>query len=226
MALFVIADLHLGKDMAIFGLAWENHRDRLADNWCRVVKPADTVFILGDISWGMRLEDALPDLEFVKSLPGAKRILKGNHDYWWQTEKKMKESILDERLSILKPEVIEGEAVCGTRGWLTPGHPLYNKETDGRVFRRETLRLEMALEALGKINKGGSMRVMMHFPPAFRNEINEMIKIMRSYPVTSCYYGHLHGVEQERALAGEEWGIDFRLVSADHVRFTPVKISE
>lgn len=224
MALFAIADLHLGRDMAMFGPAWQNHRDKLAANWSAVVRPGDTALILGDISWGMRLEEALPDLQFIKSLLGSKRLLKGNHDYWWQTERKMKAAILDSDLALLKSELIEGIGVCGTRGWLLPQHPLYNEETDARVYRREILRLEMALDAVTRLGRAKPPLVMMHFPPAYRDETSDFIKIMQSYGVSHCYYGHLHGPDQERALVGEAWGINFHLVAADYVNFTPVLI--
>ncbi|MBC7325930.1 MAG: metallophosphoesterase, partial [Moorella sp. (in: Bacteria)] len=193
VALFVIADLHLGRDMAMFGPVWENHRDKLATRWQEVVNPGDTVLILGDISWGMRLDDALPDLQFLKSLPGSKRILKGNHDYWWQTERKMAAANLDRNFALLKPEIVSGVAVCGTRGWLVPGHPLYNEETDGRVYRREVLRLQMALEGVAKLRREETLAVMMHFPPAYRGEPTDFITLMQDYGARHCYYGHLHG---------------------------------
>lgn len=224
LALFAIADLHLGRDMAMFGPAWEDHRSKVATRWCRVVDEGDTVLILGDISWGMHLEDALPDLEFIKSLPGGKRLLKGNHDYWWQTEKKMREAVLDARLALLKPEIIAGVAVCGTRGWLVPQHPLFKEETDGRVYRREVLRLEMALKEVRGLRRNEPLAVMMHFPPAYRDQQTDFITLMQEYGVSRCFYGHLHGNDQDRALVGEAWGIDFYLVAADYVNFTPVLI--
>lgn len=225
MALLAIADLHLGRDMSMFGPAWANHQARLADHWQRVVEPEDTVLILGDISWGMRLADALPDLHFIKSLPGAKRILKGNHDYWWQTERKMAGALQDAGLALLKPEIIAGVAVCGTRGWLVPRHPLYNEATDGKVYRREVLRLERALKGVQQLRQGETLAVMMHFPPASQGERTDFIALMQDFGVSHCYYGHLHGADQERALEGEEWGIHFHLVAADYVNFTPVLIA-
>ncbi|NLW07191.1 MAG: hypothetical protein GX039_04330 [Clostridia bacterium] len=224
MALFAIADLHLGRDMDMFGPVWLNHLAKLAAYWSAVVGSEDTVLILGDISWGMRLEEALPDLQFIKGLPGSKRLLKGNHDYWWQTERKMSAAILDSKLALLKPELIEGIAICGTRGWLLPQHPSFNEETDTRVYRRELLRLEMALEGAARLDSSKPPVVLMHFPPAYRDEASDFVRIMQSYGVRHCYYGHLHGPAQERALIGEAWGINFHLVAADYVNFTPVLI--
>ena len=52
MALYTIADLHLplgiDKPMDIFGKAWENYVERLADNWQSVVKKNDVVVLPGD----------------------------------------------------------------------------------------------------------------------------------------------------------------------------------
>ena len=50
----------------------------------------DTLVVPGDFSWGMSLEEALPDFRFLDALPGRKLLLKGNHDLWWDTVSKMK----------------------------------------------------------------------------------------------------------------------------------------
>lgn len=91
MSLFAIADLHLSfgsdKPMDVFD-GWQNYTVRLEKNWRAVVGDDDTVVIAGDISWAMKIEDAVKDFTFINSLPGKKLILKGNHDYWWSTKKK------------------------------------------------------------------------------------------------------------------------------------------
>ena len=43
------------------------------------------VLLPGDISWAMHLEDALEDLRRIGRLPGIKVLLRGNHDYWWNS---------------------------------------------------------------------------------------------------------------------------------------------
>ena len=93
MSLFVIGDTHLSfgvpeKPMDIFA-GWENYQTLLKENWLRVIQPEDTVVIAGDISWGMNLQQAQADFAFLESLPGQKILLKGNHDYWWNSLKKM-----------------------------------------------------------------------------------------------------------------------------------------
>ena len=92
MAIFVIGDLHLSlgadKPMDKFP-GWQGYVQRIWENWLRLVAPGDTVVLAGDTSWGMKLEEAAPDFEFLEQLPGQKLLLKGNHDYWWTTARKM-----------------------------------------------------------------------------------------------------------------------------------------
>ena len=65
MAIYVIGDLHLSfgtdKPMDIFG--WENHSEKIKNNWIECVKSEDTVVIPGDFSWGMSLEETYKDFE-------------------------------------------------------------------------------------------------------------------------------------------------------------------
>ena len=89
MKIFAIADLHLSfhenidKPMSIFGAGWEDYEKRLSDYWHELISPEDLVILPGDLSWGLSLEEALPDLEWIHRLPGRKVLLKGNHDLWW-----------------------------------------------------------------------------------------------------------------------------------------------
>ena len=82
MALYVTADLHLGnadtvdKPMEVFGRLWENHIERLKENWC--VEENDTVIIAGDTSWAMDFKQLAPDFDFIEKLPGKKINLKGS----------------------------------------------------------------------------------------------------------------------------------------------------
>ena len=93
MSLFVIGDTHLSlsseKPMDIFGSRWRGYVEKLEAEWRHVVGENDTVVIAGDISWGMTVEEAKADFDFIEALPGKKIILKGNHDYWWQTMAKL-----------------------------------------------------------------------------------------------------------------------------------------
>lgn len=57
----------------------EKWADLYVKNWQRIVKPNDTVIVLGDI--GLGAFEALK--EIVSSLPGRKIAIKGNHDQSW-----------------------------------------------------------------------------------------------------------------------------------------------
>ena len=89
MKIFAISDLHLAfnenidKPMDKFGEGWENHAERLKAAWEELITDGDLVLIPGDISWGLKLEEAIADFEWLHSLPGTKIISKGNHDLWW-----------------------------------------------------------------------------------------------------------------------------------------------
>ena len=92
--LYTISDLHLSlstdKPMNIFK-GWENHTERIKSNWLRLVGEDDTVVLPGDFSWGLKLSETVEDFKFLENLPGKKILLKGNHDLWWSTVKKVNE---------------------------------------------------------------------------------------------------------------------------------------
>lgn len=69
--------------MDVFGAHWENHFERIRGDWLARVCPQDVVLLPGDLTWAMRLEDALEDIARVGELPGRKILVRGNHDYWW-----------------------------------------------------------------------------------------------------------------------------------------------
>lgn len=78
MALFAIGDIHLGfainKTMDKFGENWKNHAYKIEKNWRENIQQCDTVLLLGDISWGMTIQQVIPDLDFIDSLPGKKFV--------------------------------------------------------------------------------------------------------------------------------------------------------
>lgn len=150
MSLFAIGDTHLSlgtdKPMNIFR-GWDNYVERLVSNWNRVVDPGDTVVIMGDVSWGMSLSEAYKDFELLNSLPGKKIIMKGNHDYWWNTKKKMDEFFFKnkfETLSVLHNNAyrVGDISICGTRGWFFDAE----SDLDKKVVKREAERLRRSIE--------------------------------------------------------------------------------
>ena len=123
--IFAIGDLHLSlsvenKAMDVFGPGWTDHVNRLREGWQDTVGEEDLVLVPGDISWGLRLEEALADLNFIHGLKGTKVLLRGNHDYWWTGYSKV-QSVLPPSLRAVQNDALlwNGVIVGGTRGWNT-----------------------------------------------------------------------------------------------------------
>lgn len=228
MALYAIADLHLSlgeeKPMDIFR-GWTNYIDRLTRNWTALVQPADTVVVAGDVSWAMSLDGARTDFTFLDRLPGRKLLLKGNHDYWWNTRRKM-DAFLEEQgfdsIRILhnSAERYGPWALCGSRGWFFDAEA----DADKKVLLREVGRLQASIDAGRAL--GGEPLAFLHYPPVTAAaRCDEMMDALHRNGITRCWYGHLHGPSIRRAVQGVVEGIEFRLVSCDAVDFTPVRIA-
>lgn len=227
--LYTIGDLHLSlgcdKPMDIFS-GWTNYLDRLRENWNSKITADDTVVLIGDHSWAMKLSDTYKDFEFIhKELNGKKILIKGNHDLWWSTMAKMNDFLSEngfDSISFLNNNAFlaDGIAICGTRGWIREnGEP-----ADQKVLNREVMRLEASLKEAEKL--GGELVAFIHYPPIYGTEENaQIIEVLHKYGVKRCYYAHLHGSSIKGALNGERAGIYYKLVSADGVGFDPVKIN-
>lgn len=224
MALYVIADLHLSlsekinKPMDIFGDNWAKHDSQLKNNW--QAGEEDTTVIAGDISWAMNFSELEPDFAFIDSLPGKKIILKGNHDYWWTTMKKMSAFAENfKTISFLHNNSYEtdGISLCGTRGWI----PDPDEEQDEKILLREVGRLKESLKSA----KAEEKIVFLHYPPITQAaKCEEILSVLSEYGVRRCFYGHLHGKAIKGAYTGVYAGTEFRLVSADFLGFKPLKI--
>ncbi len=224
MALYAIGDLHLclgaPKPMDVFGGTWMGYMEKLQQG-LSVICPEDTTVLLGDLSWALSLEEAKEDFAWIDRIPGRKIILKGNHDYWWNTATKFYRFCQDNHFSeqyILNNNHYEydGYAICGTRGWFF--EESRSGEHDEKVFKRELLRLEASLASAGELPK----IVFLHYPPRYKGyECEEILGLLKKYDVRRCFYGHLHGASHALALEGLWDGIDFRLASADKLNFSP-----
>jgi len=228
MALFAISDLHLSlggeKPMDIFGSEWADHHLKIKENWGKIVSDDDVVILGGDLCWAMKLEDAQQDFAFVHQLPGKKVLFKGNHDYWWQSYSKVVRALPESLYAVQNNYFAyeNGIAICGTRGWTIPGE--HSTELDGKIFKREKLRLELSL---GQAQNDGYEKfiVTLHYPPFIRYEEDEgFAKIMKKYNVKICLYGHLHGADHQRAYTGEKEGINYYFISCDYLGFKPLRL--
>lgn len=228
MALYAIGDTHLslssGKPMDVFGGGWTGYVDKLKEGFSQI-RPEDTVVLCGDLSWAMGLEEAREDFAFLNALPGKKLLMKGNHDYWWNTAAKMERFFQENGFTTFhllhnNCHFYGGIALCGTRGWF------YEEDREGhgtKIFNRELIRLEASLKAGGEKEKF----CFLHYPPLYQGyRCQEIIDLMERYGVTRCYYGHLHGGSHRLAASGKHGGIEYHLVSADYLGFRPEKLVE
>ena len=225
---YAIGDLHLSlsvpnKAMDVFGMQWRDHRDRLKEAWQDLVAPEDLVLIPGDISWAMYQSDALADLGFLGDLNGTKLLLRGNHDYWWQSVTKVR-AALPEGMYALQNDVFRfGDLyIAGTRGWTVPQSARYKESADRKLYERERIRLDLSLS---KVPKGAPCIGMMHYPPfSETGEKSAFADRFSEAGATDVVYGHLHGASHRFAFIGESGGVRYHLVSADYLNFIPKPI--
>ncbi len=224
MSIYAISDLHLSlsveKPMDIFK-GWENSTERIKANWQRIVKNEDTVVLPGDFSWGLKLEETLEDFKFIDALPGKKILLKGNHDLWWSTVSKINKFFLENKIETVEvlynnAFLVEGKAICGTRGWL------YDESADTKIRKRELGRLKLSLDAAKKLSN--DLVVFLHYPPVYGEYVCEdILKLLEDYGVKTVYHGHIHGSGFNSAVSSYK-DFNLKLLSADFVDFTPVLI--
>ncbi len=230
MSLYAIGDLHLpggeDKSMSVFGPQWEDHMGRISAAWREMIAPEDTVLIPGDISWAMKMEDALPDLRTIAALPGKKVLIRGNHDYWWNSVSRIR-AALEPGMYVLQHDAADmGDfVVCGTRGWMIPTGDTPLDPENEKIYRREGARLTLALDAAERIAEGRPIVVMIHYPPLYETErSSEFTRQMEERGVALCVYGHLHGTGIRAGFNGTHNGVMYRLTSCDSLGFRPLRL--
>lgn len=225
MSLYAIADTHLSfgtdKPMDSFE-GWQDYTSRLEKNWNKLVEEDDDVVIAGDISWAMDFSQLKADFDFLESLNGNKIILKGNHDYWWNTMAKLNKFLADNNYKTIRflfnnSFELGNASICGTRGWMMG----CENEEDIKILNREVGRLRRSLESAGCPEK----IVFFHYPPVSDiSRCDEIINVLNEFGIKKCYYGHLHGDAAKYAVSGVVDGIDYKLISCDKLKFTPCLI--
>lgn len=225
MSLFAIADTHLSfgtdKPMDSF-IGWNDYVTRIQQNWNKIVTDKDTVVIAGDISWAMNFEELYADFDFINKLKGNKIIIKGNHDYWWNTASKMNKFISENGFDTIKilhnnSYTVDGMSVCGSRGWMFES----TEEHDEKILNREVNRIKMSLDSAECENK----IVFLHYPPVTtKQSCDEILTLLKDYGIKKSYYGHLHGVSAKFAVDDNIDDITFKLISCDKLGFMPVLV--
>ena len=225
--IYGIGDLHLDyskeKPMDIFGDQWIDHEEEIFKNWQALVMDKDLVLLPGDISWALKLDEAYNDLKRIDVLPGNKIITKGNHDYWWQGPKKMKELNLKTITFLHNNSYIYDDiGIGGCRGWLSKDTEGFDSH-DEKIFNRELSRLELSLSSIK--NSVYKKIAMLHYPPFNMDRTpNEFVDILKEHQVDVCMYGHLHAEGHKLVVEDVIHGIQFYCVSSDYIKFTPKKI--
>jgi uncharacterized protein len=248
MSVWAIADLHLSfgipnKKMDVFGSVWTNYTQTIENAWRASIKEKDLVLIAGDISWATKLEDAIPDLEWIHRLPGTKVLIKGNHDFWWHSLAKIKK-ILPPSCHLIQNDSFMWHdiAIAGTRLWDDPQLSFHNiidfkeqenvkklteddtSEEKEKIYVRELDRLEISLKSMSPSAK--TRLVMTHYPPIGPYlEETRASQLLEKYHVDCCVFGHLHSVKPDLHLFGEKNGVRYFLTACDYLeKFQPLKI--
>lgn len=246
MRIWAIGDLHLSfgvpdKSMSMFGPAWANHAEKIAEHWKGLIRADDLVLIPGDISWAMHLEEAKIDLDWIDRLPGTKVMIKGNHDYWWGSLAKIA-PILPPSIHLIQNNAFfwKGAAIGGARLWDTPEYNFHSfiefrenpkaktpdpeetvqEDLSQKIFDRELERLRLSLKAM---RADAAVKIAMtHYPPIGADLKNSRAgQILEQYGIQICVFGHLHSIKEGHSLFGEHNKIRYVLTSCDYIRFQP-----
>jgi predicted phosphohydrolase len=250
MNVWTISDLHLSfgtpdKKMDVFGENWHNHPDKIKAHWEHLIRPDDLVLIAGDISWGLKLENAIPDLEWIDALPGKKVLSRGNHDLWWKSASSVRK-VLPPSLSIIHNDAYNyGDiSIGGTRLWDHPDLNYYKfidmKEIKGvnikkkeysnvevahdqKIFQNELDRLCMSLDAM---NRNAKYKILMiHYPPIPPDRSdNEFSRLIKDTGITHCIYGHLHNLYPDAPVNFTKDGTKYICSACDYINFCPIRL--
>ena len=218
---FALADTHLGfavgKTMDRFGDLWIGHAERIAENIRATVTNDDVLLLPGDLSWATKRFQAQPDLEFLADLPGIKVAIKGNHDFWWESDKPINFP------GLLSPPVILDNGaigIAGSRGWYVPVEETETFASDVRNFERERRRVQRSLDAIAHCEV---RLAMTHYPP------QPFMDLFMEAEVALVAYGHVHlgSFPEDEILAvnGDTVaGIPLYCVACDRIGFAPQRL--
>ncbi len=246
MSLYAIGDLHLHfqsqlkSEAQMKGRVWKDHERIFRENCARLIGPEDTLVLVGDHSWGKKLQDCEKDLQFICDLPGRKILLRGNHDHFWDVKKTEKlNELYRGKLEFLQNRFASYNeyALVGTKGYTFEG-PFYVTRT-GRItgwdeeeaaraeklVEREYERLQISFDAA--VSAGYSKFIMfLHYPPTnVLQRSSCFTKIAEKYKVEQVIYAHCHGESRFRdSILGEKNKIRYSLVSGDFLRWHPMKV--
>ena len=221
--------------MKVFGPKWVEYHQKIQSNWQNVVSKDDLVLIPGDISWAMKLEEAMIDLAFIDSLNGTKVLIRGNHDYWWPSLAKLQKLPFSTLHYIHNNALlINGIGLCGSRLWdsdefsfkeytqyvdnpkAKPKEPVDNQ----KIFDAELKRLELSMSQLS--NEAKIKIALVHYPPIGKDlKETKASHLFEAAGISHVCFGHLHNLKKSPNPYGTARGVTYHFVAADEVDFTP-----
>ena len=245
MSLYAIGDLHLhfASELRAPGQlrgVWKNHEEKFIKNCGRMIKPEDTLVLLGDHSWGKNLSECEADFQYIRALPGRKILTRGNHDMFWDAKKtEQLNAKLGPDLTFLQDNyaAYRDYALVGTKGFTFEG-PFY---LDGRgrivdwdekaeahakkLVVRELDRLRISFES-AKTDGYRKFIMFLHYPPTnILEERSGFTDMAEEYGAEQVIYAHCHGETRfHDSIQGEYRGRTYRLASGDFLRWVPLKI--
>ena len=86
------------------------------------------------------MDETIEELNWIHKLPGKKIIIKGNHDYWWNSITKLNAMYDNMKFIQNNSFSYEDYGICGTRGWIIAEEDNAS-EHDKKIYNRELLRL-------------------------------------------------------------------------------------
>jgi predicted phosphohydrolase len=184
------------------------------------------VLIPGDISWAMKLDDALDDLRAIAALPGIKIFIRGNHDFWWNGITKLRDLAGSDKMIFLQNDAVKIKdfVFVGSRGWTCPGSPDYTPQ-DEKLYERESQRFALAFDCARKIKvEGDRLVALIHYPPFnAKQESTLFTSLFEKEGVEKVVFGHIHGMVYF-PYKTERSGVEYHLTSCDKTAFTLTKI--
>ena len=232
MKVYAISDLHLSinsnKPMNIFGPVWDGYLEKIEESWKeKGVTDDDIVLIAGDLSWAMKLNDAIADLEYISKMgKGKKVVIRGNHDYWWSSISALR-GVLPYGMYALQNDAVKiGDyIICSTRGWTVP-EITHKTPEDEKIYKREVIRLELSLQDAKRLQTNNETIIcMMHYPP-FNSKLedSDYTQLFEKYGITTVVYGHLHSYDKKQQLVVNKNGVTYYLTSCDLVNNQLIRI--
>ena len=224
MSLFALGDLHLHFQSPLkapgqlHGGVWKNH-ETLFRNYCsEMIRPEDTLVLVGDHSWGKNLDECEKDLQYIMAalnerFAGKLFFLQNNYFQYGEYA-----------IVGTKGFTFEGPFYLNRRGQVT-GWDQEEQERSEKLVERELERLRISFEAAA--NDGFTRFIMfLHYPPTnILERTSGFTKMAEEYRAEQVIYAHSHGESRfHDSILGTRKGIQYSLVSGDYLRWKPLKV--